>query len=75
MSTLKLRRLRDFWIVWVTTIVLAGFSNAFAQASYKVTDFGTLYNGYFGCSMGLNNRGWTETEYGLATLAIWSKRG
>ena len=63
MSTL--RRLRNFWTLWVTTFVLAGFSNAFAQASYKVTDLGTLHNGYFGCSMGLNNHAWTETQYGL----------
>jgi probable HAF family extracellular repeat protein len=60
-----LRRLRNFWIPWVTTIVLACFSDAFAQASYKVTDLGTLHNGYFGCSMGVNNHGWTETQYGL----------
>jgi hypothetical protein len=54
----------DFWIVLVTTIVLAGFSNAFAQASYKVTDLGTLHNAYFGCNMGLNNHGWTENSRG-----------
>src|SRR5258708_35296275 len=59
-----LRRLRNFWILWVTTIVLACFSDAVAQASYKVTDLGTLHNGYFGCTMGLNNHGWTETQYG-----------
>src|SRR5215469_3977868 len=59
------RPLRNFCIPWVTTIVLACFSNAGAQASYEVTDLGTLHNGYFGCSMGLNNRGSTETQYGL----------
>ena len=59
------RRLRNFWILEVTIIVLACFSNAFAQASYKVTDLGTLLNGYFGCAMGLNNHGGTETQYGL----------
>ena len=36
-----LRQLRNFWILWVTTIVLACFSNAFAQTSYKITDLGT----------------------------------
>jgi len=40
-------------------------SDAVAQVSYKVTDLGTLHNGYFGCAMGLNNHGWTETQYGL----------
>src|SRR5215831_11663078 len=65
MNTLKLRRLLGFWIVSMITIVLAGFSTAFAQASYRVVDLGTLHSGYFGCAMGLNNRGWTETQYGL----------
>jgi probable HAF family extracellular repeat protein len=59
-----LRQLRSFSILLVTTIVLACFSDAVAQTSYKVTDLGTLHNGYFGCTMGLNNRGWTETQYG-----------
>src|SRR5262249_49610105 len=44
---------------------LAGFSNAFAQTSYQVTDLGTLHPGFFGCTMGLNNHGWTETQYGV----------
>ncbi len=38
MSTL--RHLGNFWILWVTTMVLACFSNAVAQASYKVKDLG-----------------------------------
>jgi probable HAF family extracellular repeat protein len=46
-------------------MVLACFSNAFAQASYKVTDLGTLHNGYFGCAMSLNNQGWTEMMAGV----------
>jgi hypothetical protein len=46
-------------------IVLACFSDSVAQTSYKVTDLGTLHDGYFGCTMGLNNHGWTETQYGL----------
>lgn len=65
MSTLKLRHLWNFWILSITAIVLAGFSNAAAQASYKVLDLGTLQPGFFGCTMGLNNHGWTETQYGL----------
>jgi len=65
MSSLNLRHLRNFWILSVAAIVLAGFSDAVAQASYQVTDMGTLHDGYFGCTMGLNNHGWTETQYGL----------
>ena len=55
-----LRQLRNFWIPWVTTIVLACFSNAGAQASYKVTDLGTEGKVNLGCAMSLNNEGWTE---------------
>ncbi|MGA2648696.1 MAG: hypothetical protein ABSF15_28770 [Candidatus Sulfotelmatobacter sp.] len=47
------RHLRNFWIPWVTTIVLACFSN-----------LGHLYNWNLGCAMGLNNRGWTEIMEG-----------
>ena len=60
-----LRRLRNFWIPGVATIVLGCFSNAFAQQSYRVEDLGTLHDGFFGCTMGINSRGWTETQYGL----------
>jgi len=49
----------------VTTIVLGCFSTAFAQQSYRVEDLGTLHDGFFGCTMGINSRGWTETQYGL----------
>jgi probable HAF family extracellular repeat protein len=59
-----LRRLRNLWIPCVTTIVLGCFSDAVAQVRYQVTDLGTLHDGYFGCTMGLNNHGWTETQYG-----------
>ena len=62
MSTL--RRLRNFWIPWVTTIVLACFSNAVAQASYRVTDLGTEGNDNLGCAMSVNNQGWTEIMAG-----------
>ncbi|MGA7931427.1 MAG: hypothetical protein WCA20_36215 [Candidatus Sulfotelmatobacter sp.] len=58
------RRLRNFWILWVTTVVLACFSNAVAQASYKVTDLGTLGNDNLGCAMSVNNEGWTEIMAG-----------
>ncbi len=57
-----LRRLRNLWIPCVTTIVLGCFSDAVAQVRYQVTDLGTLHDGFFGCTMGLNNHGWTETQ-------------
>ena len=58
------RRLRNFWILWVTTIVLACFSDAVAQVSYTVKDLGRLHNWNLGCAMGLNNQGWTEIMEG-----------
>src|SRR5215472_17521364 len=55
-----LRQLRNFWIPWVMTIVLACFSDAVAQTSYSVTDLGVpLNDGNLGCAMSLNNQGWT----------------
>ena len=54
MSTV--RQLRNFWILWVTTIVLACLSNAVAQASYRVTDLGTQGNDNLACAMSLNDR-------------------
>jgi probable HAF family extracellular repeat protein len=63
MSTL--RRLRNFWIPWVATIVLACFSNAGAQTSYAITDLGVLNNWNLSCAMALNNHGWTLTMNGL----------
>jgi probable HAF family extracellular repeat protein len=62
MSTL--RRLQNYWILWVTTIVLACFSNAVAQASYRVTDLGAEGNDNLGCAMSVNNEGWTEIMAG-----------
>jgi hypothetical protein len=59
-----LSRLRNFWIVWATTIVLACFSDAVAQASYKVTDLGSEGKDNLGCAMSLNNEGWTEIMAG-----------
>jgi probable HAF family extracellular repeat protein len=58
------RQVGNFWILRVTTIVLACFSNAAAQHSYKVTDLGHLDDSNLGCAMGLNNRGWTEIMEG-----------
>jgi probable HAF family extracellular repeat protein len=57
-----LRRLRNFWILWVSTLVLACFSNAFAQVSYKVTDLGALGNDNLGCAMSINNEGLTVIQ-------------
>jgi probable HAF family extracellular repeat protein len=59
-----LRQLRNFWMLWVTTIVLACFSNAVAQAGYKVTDLGAEGNDNLGCAMSVNNEGWTEIMAG-----------
>ena len=61
---ITLRRLRNFWILWVTTIVLACFGNAVAQASYRVTDLGAEGNDNLGCAMSVNNEGWTEIMAG-----------
>jgi hypothetical protein len=58
------RRLWNFWVLWVTTIVLACFSNAVAQASYRVTDLGAEGNDNLGCAMSLNDQGWTEIMAG-----------
>jgi hypothetical protein len=62
MSTL--RQLRNCWTLWVTTIVLACFSNAVAQAGYRVTDLGTEGNDNLGCAMSVNDQGWTEIMAG-----------
>src|SRR5580692_11205664 len=60
-----LRRLRNFWIPGVATIVLGSFSNAFAQQSYKITDLGINNSkDNFSMAMGLNNRGWAENMDG-----------
>src|SRR5271165_2183533 len=68
-----LRRLPNFWMLWVTTIVLACFSNAVAQARYRVTDLGTNRSkDNFSMVMGLNNRGWTQNMDGVLTPPITS---
>jgi len=59
-----LRKLRNSWILWVTTIVLACFGNAAAQASYRVTDLGAEGKDNLGCAMSVNNEGWTEIMAG-----------
>jgi probable HAF family extracellular repeat protein len=46
-------------MLWVMTMVLACFSNAVAQASYKVQDLGVQHPDNLGMVMGLNNYGWT----------------
>jgi probable HAF family extracellular repeat protein len=53
------RRLPNFSILWVTTVVLVCFSNAVGQASYKVQDLGVQHPDNLGMAMGLNNSGWT----------------
>src|SRR5580700_2054935 len=58
------RRLRNSWIPWVTAIVLSCFSNAVAQARYKVTDLGAEGNDNLGCAMSVNSEGWTEIMAG-----------
>jgi probable HAF family extracellular repeat protein len=59
-----LRQLRNFCIPWVTTIVLACFSDAGAQARYRVTDLGTEGKNNLACAMSVNNEGWTEIMAG-----------
>jgi probable HAF family extracellular repeat protein len=54
-----IRQLRKFWILGVTTMVLACFSNAVAQTHYKVQDLGVQHPDNLGMPMGLNNHGWT----------------
>ena len=57
-----LRQLRNLW--WVMAIVLFGFGDAFAQASYRVTDLGSEGNDNLGCAMSVNDQGWTEIMAG-----------
>jgi len=65
------RRLRNFWILWVTTMILACFSNAVAQASYEVKDLGTNNSkDNFSMAMGLNNHGWAENMDGSVNPPI-----
>ena len=59
-----IRRLRNSWMLWVATFVLACFGNAFAQASYQVTDLGSEGSDNLGCAMSVNDQGWTEIMAG-----------
>lgn len=69
----NLRRVKNFWVLWITTMLLAGFSNAFAQTSYKLADQGLLHNtDNFSMVMGLNNHGWTENMDGFVNPPIKS---
>jgi probable HAF family extracellular repeat protein len=55
-----------FWMLWVTTMVLACFSNAVAQTSYTVTDLGILRDEWnLSCAMAVNNHGWALTQNGF----------
>jgi probable HAF family extracellular repeat protein len=56
---ITLRQLRNFWILAVATMVLVCFSNAVAQASYKIQDLGVQHLNNLGMTMGLNNSGWS----------------
>jgi probable HAF family extracellular repeat protein len=68
-----IRHLRNSWTLLVTTMVLATFSNAFAQRSYKVTDLGVnKRTDNFNMVMGLNNQGWAENMDGVLTPPITS---
>src|SRR6516165_899408 len=53
-----------FWKLSLAAVVLICFDTAIAQTSYKVTDLGALHDGVWGCAMGLNNHGWTESMDG-----------
>lgn len=50
-----------FWKLALAAAVMLCFSPAVAQTGYEVTDLGALNDGVFGCAMGLNNHGWTES--------------
>ncbi len=68
-----IKQLRNFWIPWVTTIVLACSSNVFAQRSYKITDLGVNKStDNFNMVMGLNNQGWAENMDGVLNPPITS---
>lgn len=56
--------LRNLPTLWLTTIVLACFTNAIAQTSYKVVDLGAPKHDNFSMVMSINNQGWTEIMAG-----------
>jgi hypothetical protein len=57
--------LLTLWTVSLAAIVLTCLNTAVAQTSYQLTDLGGLHDGVFGCAMGLNNQGWTESMDGF----------
>ena len=59
-----IRYLRNLRIPLFTTMVLACFSDATAQTSYKVKDLGAPRYDNFSMVMSVNNRGWTEIMAG-----------
>ena len=59
-----IKQLRNFWILWVTMIVLACFSDAGAQIRYKIVDLGAPKNDNFSMVMSVNDQGWTEVMAG-----------
>ena len=68
-----LSQLRNFRTLWVMTTVVACFSSAFAQTSYKVADLGVNKSSdNFNMVMGLNNQGWAENMDGVLTPPITS---
>ncbi len=68
-----IKQLRSFWILFVTTIVLACASTAFAQQSYRITDMGLNHStDNFSMVMGLNNEGWAENMDGVVNPPIKS---
>src|SRR5260370_12289097 len=61
-----LRRLRNFWMPWVAMVVVRCFSDAVAQTSYKVVDWGVVNDkDNFRWAMDLNNFGWTLSQEGV----------
>jgi probable HAF family extracellular repeat protein len=60
-----LRRLRNFCIPGLATLVLGSFSSVVAQTSYKIIDLGINNSkDNFSMAMGLNSQGWTENMDG-----------
>jgi probable HAF family extracellular repeat protein len=57
------------WKLSVAVIALICLNTAVAQTNYRVTDLGALHDGVFGCAMGLNNKGWTESMDGFLNSA------
>jgi probable HAF family extracellular repeat protein len=57
----QLRNFRslELWIPCLSLIIVSCFSNALAQAHYKVQDQGVQKHNNLGMAMGLNNYGWT----------------